>query len=319
MNSAWNGVAVTDPEELSTGSFATTPYHTDGRAYFKNEWRNAHVRLSNDAFIQAVSIFAVGFADHFLIESGADISITNSNSNFGNTAWDAIGYKGFAFFQDKHGFVTDIVPPETIDLDDTTQPPYYGVDILASKEPSGSTRVYLAGEPEEIADPDSTPTYILQDYKVGSKREDRIYASLDPDITAGESGPQEKSAQLFPSGFDTFTVSGLSTATQSVQNAQVRLSHIVLRSSPALRHTVSTLVPLSAWFRRESTLALAMSLVRLPKGLEPNTVYYVIAPGRHTAPVPPDQTFPTEDLNTFLLAASEDDAAAGNAINIPEA
>ena len=60
-------------------------------------------------------------------------------------------------------------------------------------------------------------------------------------------------------------------------------------------------------------------LVRLPKGLEPNTVYYVIAPGRHTAPVPPDQTFPTEDLNTFLLAASEDDAAAGNAINIPEA
>ena len=65
FESSWNGVAVTDPEELSTGSFATTPYHTDGRAYFKNEWRNAHVRLSNDAFIQAVSIFAVGFADHF--------------------------------------------------------------------------------------------------------------------------------------------------------------------------------------------------------------------------------------------------------------
>ena len=50
----------------------------------------------------------------------------------------------------------------------------------------------------------------------------------------------------------------------------------------------------------------------------PNTVYYLISPGRHTSPVPPDQTFPTEDLNTFLLAASEDDAAAGNAIYIPE-
>ena len=90
FESAWDGVAETDPEELSTGSFAQTPYHTDGRAYFKNQWRNAHVRLSNDAFIQAVSIFAVGFADHFLIESGADISITNSNSNFGNTALDSI-------------------------------------------------------------------------------------------------------------------------------------------------------------------------------------------------------------------------------------
>ena len=59
-------------------------------------------------------------------------------------------------------------------------------------------------------------------------------------------------------------------------------------------------------------------MVRLPKGLIPNTVYYLISPGRHTQPVPPDQTFPTEDLNTFLLAASEDDAAAGNAIYIPE-
>ena len=319
FESAWNGVAVTDPEELSTGSFATTPYHTDGRAYFKNEWRNAHVRLSNDAFIQAVSIFAVGFADHFLIESGADISITNSNSNFGNTALDAIGYKGFAFFQDKHGFVTDIVPPETIDLDDTTQPPYYGVDILASKEPSGSTRVYLAGEPEEISDPDNTPTYILQDYKVGSKREDRIYAKLDPDITGGESGPQEKSAQMFPSGFDTFTVSGLSTATQSVQNAQGEtITYRATIFSCPEAHGLYTGTPVRLVPKRVNT-AIGNELVRLPKGLEPNTVYYIIAPGRHTSPVPPDQTFPTEDLNTFLLAASEDDAAAGNAINIPEA
>ena len=319
FESAWNGVAVTDPEELATGSFATTPYHTDGRAYFKNEWRNAHVRLSNDAFIQAVSIFAVGFADHFLIESGADISITNSNSNFGNTALDAIGFKGFAFFQDKHGFVTDIVPPQTIDLDDTTQPPYYGIDILGSKEPAGSTRVYLSGEPEEIADPDSTPTYILQDYKVGSKREDRIYAKLDPDISAGESGPQERSAQLTPSGFDTFTVSSLATATQSVQNAlgETIVYRATIFSCPEA-HGLYTGTPVRLVPTRVNP-NIGNELVRLPKGLEANTVYYVIAPGRHTAPVPPDQTFPTEDLNTFLLAASEDDAAAGNAINIPEA
>ena len=319
FESAWNGVAVTDPEELATGSFATTPYHTDGRAYFKNEWRNAHVRLSNDAFIQAVSIFAVGFADHFLIESGADISITNSNSNFGNTALDAIGYKGFAFFQDKHGFVTDIIPPETIDLDDTVQPPYYGIDILASKEPSGSTRVYLYGEAEEVSDPDNTPTYILQDYKIGGKRDDRIYAKLDPDIAAGESGPQEKSAQLTPSGFDTFTVNTLSTATQSVQNAQGEtITYRATIFTCPESHGLYTGTPVRLVPRRTNS-NIDDALVRLPKGLEPNTVYYVIAPGRHTAPVPPDQTFPTEDLNTFLLAASEDDAAAGNAIHIPEA
>jgi hypothetical protein len=318
FESAWDGIAKTDPEELATGSFATTPYHTDGRAYYKNEWRNAHVRLSNDAFIQAVSIFAVGFADHFLIESGADISITNSNSNFGNTALDAIGYKGYSFFQDKHGYVTDIIPPQTIDLEDTTEPPYYGIDILSSKEPSGMTRVYLSGDPADVADPDKTPTYILQTYKIGSKRDDRIYSKLEPDIAGGEAGPQEKSAELSPNGFDTFTISTLSKAEQSVQNAQgetVTYRATIFTCPEA--HGLYTGAPVRLIPKRTSP-TVANELVRLPKGLDPNTIYYIIAPGRHTQPVPPDQTFPTEDANTFLMAASEDDAAAGNAIYVPE-
>ena len=317
FESAWDGVAETDPEELSTGSFAQTPYHTDGRAYFKNQWRNAHVRLSNDAFIQAVSIFAVGFADHFLIESGADISITNSNSNFGNTALDSIGFKGYSFFQDKHGYITDVIPPQTIDLEDTTEPPYYGIDIKASKEPAGQTRIYLAGD-EEVADPDNTPTYILQDYKIGSKRNDKIYGELEPDIPAGEAGPQEKMAELSPSGFDVFNVTNLATASQTVTNTQgesVTFRATIFTCPEA--HGLYTGAPVRLVPKRTSP-TVANELVRLPKGLIPNTIYYVIAPGRHTQPVPPDQTFPTEDPNTFLLAASEDDAAAGNAIHVPE-
>ena len=102
-----------------TDAFATVPYHTKGDAYWKDDWRNFHVRASEDAFIQNVSIFAVGFADHFLMESGGDMSITNSNSNFGNTSLHAIGFKGFAFNQDKGGYITDIVPPKTIP--ETTQ------------------------------------------------------------------------------------------------------------------------------------------------------------------------------------------------------
>ena len=317
FDSAWSGVAITDPEELSTGSFAQTPLHTDGRAYFKNQWRNAHVRLSNDAFIQAVSIFAVGFADHFLIESGADISITNSNSNFGNTALDSIGFKGYSFFQDKHGYITDIIPPQTIDLEDTTEPPYYGIDTKASKEPAGQTRIYLAGD-VEIADPDDTPTYILQDYKIGSKRNDKIYSQLEPDIPAGEAGPQEKFAELSPSGFDVFNVTNLATASQTVTNTQgesVTFRSTIFTCPEA--HGLYTGAPVRLVPKRTSP-TVANELVRLPKGLIPNTIYYIIAPGRHTQPVPPDQTFPTEDPNTFLLAASEDDAAAGNAIHIPE-
>ena len=50
-----------------------------------------------------VSVFAVGFADHFVAESGGDQSITNSNSNFGSCALRAKGFKSVPFTQDKAG------------------------------------------------------------------------------------------------------------------------------------------------------------------------------------------------------------------------
>ena len=109
FSNTWNQAPLTD-------AFATTPYHTKGDAYWKDDWRNFHVKASNDAFIQNVSIFAVGFADHFLMESGGDMSITNSNSNFGNTSLHAIGYKGYAFSQDQGGYISHIVPPRKLPL-----------------------------------------------------------------------------------------------------------------------------------------------------------------------------------------------------------
>jgi len=55
------------------------------------------------------------------MESGGDMSITNSNSNFGNTSLHAIGYKGFAFNQDKGGYITDIIPPKSLSTLKTNQ------------------------------------------------------------------------------------------------------------------------------------------------------------------------------------------------------
>ena len=48
--------------------------------------RSHHIRATNDAVIQVVSVFAIGQAIHHLAESGAQITITNSNSNFGAAA-----------------------------------------------------------------------------------------------------------------------------------------------------------------------------------------------------------------------------------------
>ena len=80
-----------------------------------DEWRNYHVKASNNAFLQVVSVFAVGFADHFISDTGSDISITNSNSNFGNIATLSTGYKATSFQQDTRGQIVGIIPPKGID------------------------------------------------------------------------------------------------------------------------------------------------------------------------------------------------------------
>ena len=73
---------------LSSGIVQTNAegnnYHIDPTSEYRDDWRHFHIKASNDGFLQVVSVFAVGNADHFLAESGGDMSITNSNSNFGN-------------------------------------------------------------------------------------------------------------------------------------------------------------------------------------------------------------------------------------------
>jgi len=88
--------------------------HTNPSATYRKTWRHFHIKASNSAVIQIVSVFAVGFADHFIADSGGDLSITNSNSNFGNTSLRAIGFQDGIFPQNNKGKITAIIPPKGI-------------------------------------------------------------------------------------------------------------------------------------------------------------------------------------------------------------
>ena len=188
FSNTWNQAPLTD-------AFATTPYHIKGDAYWKDDWRNFHVKASDDSFIQCVSIFAVGFADHFLMESGGDMSITNSNSNFGNTSLHAIGYKGFSFNQDKGGYISDIVPPKALTSLKTTKQQYYTIDAQLSRASSNLSRLYLGSEDARNAE--DRPSASVNGYRIGAKRNEQIYVKLDTSPA--------KSAELSPSGFKIWT------------------------------------------------------------------------------------------------------------------
>jgi len=75
------------------------------------DWRSFGFKCVNDAIIQEVSCFVIGDSIHHWTASGGECTITNSNSNFGQTAFLSDGFKGVgspggAFPQDQ-GFLMD--------------------------------------------------------------------------------------------------------------------------------------------------------------------------------------------------------------------
>ena len=95
-------------------STANPPVFADPDAEYKPECRHFHIKASNGGFIQVVSVFAVGYADQFLAETGGDMSITNSNSNFGQISLRAKGSQFNAFAPASQGRITAVIPPKGI-------------------------------------------------------------------------------------------------------------------------------------------------------------------------------------------------------------
>jgi len=54
--------------------------------------RTFHIRCVNKSIIQEVSVFAIGQSVHHWVESGGELTVTNSNSNFGGCASLAEGF-----------------------------------------------------------------------------------------------------------------------------------------------------------------------------------------------------------------------------------
>jgi hypothetical protein len=58
---------------------------------------SAHIRALNEGVVQEVSVFAIGQGIHHWAQSGSDLTVTNSNSNFGGCSALAEGYKSYSF------------------------------------------------------------------------------------------------------------------------------------------------------------------------------------------------------------------------------
>ena len=129
----------------STGA-TNPPIYADPDAEYRPDWRHFHIKASNGGFIQVVSVFAVGYADQFLAESGGDMSITNSNSNFGQISLRAKGSQFSSFAPASQGKITAVIPPRGISSTQSSVE-FYAIDYSTTWQKNGQTdKIYNANQ-----------------------------------------------------------------------------------------------------------------------------------------------------------------------------
>ena len=104
----YNSTSGTYEDKTATGN---SNLESDSRAKYKPAYANFHIKATNNSILQAVSCFAIGYAHHFMTESGGELSITNSNSNFGANGFTADGFRKDALTRDDVGYISHIIPP----------------------------------------------------------------------------------------------------------------------------------------------------------------------------------------------------------------
>ena len=186
--------------DTTTVAESEKPLHSNSRAIYKPNYETSHMRTRNNSVIQLVSVFAIAYARHFHAERGGDASITNSNSNFGQTALEATGFRPESFDRDDTGYITHIIPPREITREDSTVS-WLTIDTRKTIGVGVTDRMYLFGyDNEEIIPPAE-----IDSFKVGARRDDKIFLSL-VNTLSGQAVQETYESPIFmqvPSGIGT--------------------------------------------------------------------------------------------------------------------
>ena len=256
--------------------------HTDSRARFKPEYENFHIKCSNDSFIQVVSVFAIGYALHFVAENGGDLSITNSNSNFGAKSLVSSGFRTDTYPRDDVGYITHIIPPKEFEIAETALE-FASIDVTKTVGIASTNRLYLYNETNQSVPPDN----VIEGYRVGAKANDTLNVLLSQ---AGLT-TQYSARIIMPN--TQFSGNELT----SEKSYRVNISG----GANAISSNVITLTTSHSLTDGE-TVRLLSSTGQLPDGLTPNQVYYAITTGL--------------SANQVKLAQTLNDALDGSEITI---
>ena len=248
------------------------------------------VKADNDAVIQCVSVFAIGYSEHLTVDSGGDLSVTNSNSNFGAKSLVAQGFKKDAFARDDVGYLTHIIPPKEIETS-TLAVEFDAIDVNKTDSVAGvgsTSRLYLYDQTNQAV----KPATVLEGYRVGAKENDQLNVLIPDPVTKVIN--QKKARIVMPNTELVTSYSGQTSYEKTFQVA--RTSGISSISSNTLTFTKP-----HTFIEGESIRVISQN-GHLPDGLDSNTIYYAITSGIGT--------------NQIKIGQTLNDATAGDAVTI---
>ena len=276
--------------------------YSDSLAVYKPAYDSYHIKCSNDAVLQVVSVFAIGYAEHFVTESGGDQSITNSNSNFGAKSLVANGFRRNSFSRDDVGYITHYIPPKEIVATDSNIE-FDSIDtaqtVTQAVGSSTTCHLYLYDRTNE----DDPPRSIIEGYRIGAKEGDVLKCLITQSgVTTSYSGKI-----VMP---DT---QGLSPVTGGFEEASSEKKSTIGQSSAGINSVSSNIITLTGvhQFIQGESIRFISENGHLPDGIDHNTLYYAI-----TAGVGTDQIKVGQTLNDALNNSAVDINSNGGTINV---
>ena len=234
-------------------------YHLDSDAVYRTGWKTAHIAMKNDAIMQIVSVFAIGFNRHFSAESGSDASVTNSNSNFGQISLTSDGFKETAFSKDDTAFISNIITPKAI-TGTPVNVDWQSFDVGLTTAVGISSHLYLFG----FNDVDDKPPVVIQGYRVGAK---------ETDVISVNTGTVKNASIVM-------TDSVVSSASTVVTGSDISKKTFRVESGPSFvqnNSTASNIFTIGTHtLQTGEKIRLFSDDGDLPENIEPNTVYFAI-------------------------------------------
>jgi hypothetical protein len=232
---------------------------TDSLAVYKPSYENYHIKCSNNSFLQIVSVFAIGFAQHFVGETGGDQSITNSNSNFGAKSLIASGFRREAFSRDDVGYITHVIPPKELTTANTNIE-FNAIDVATTVGVASTNRLYLYNQTNEDVFPES----VIEGYRIGAAAGDSIKCLISQGGT-----PVEYSARIIVPN------------TQFTSNEVTSEKKFTVGRSAGINSISSNTITLtqSHNFIEGESIRFLSDNGHLPDGVESNRIYYTITSG----------------------------------------